>query len=118
MIEELVSRVFTARNLAHLAHWKTKSYSQHMALGDFYDSIIDALDEIVECYQGEFKLIGNVPLNSAPTMANITQYIKGECEWLDKNRDAISQGDSSIGNLVDSLHAIYQRTLYKLVNLQ
>lgn len=117
MIEELVARVFTARNIAHLAHWKTKSFSQHMALGDFYDQIIDAIDDIVEAYQGEFQLIGNVNLNSAPSQASIIKYLEGECEWLDENRDAISEGDSSIGNLVDTLHAIYQKTLYKLKNL-
>lgn len=118
MIEELVSRVFTARNIAHLAHWKTQSFSQHMALGDFYDGIIDSIDDIVEAYQGEFKLIGSVNLNSAPPQANIIQFLEAECEWLDKNRDAIAEGDSSIGNLVDTLHAIYQRTLYKLKNLK
>ena len=44
MIEQLISRVFYARNLAHFEHWRTKSYSQHKALGSFYDDVIDAVD--------------------------------------------------------------------------
>ena len=37
MIEELVSKVFSARNASHLAHWATKSYAEHQALGAFYE---------------------------------------------------------------------------------
>lgn len=40
MIEQLVSKVFAARNAAHLAHWSTGSYAQHVVLGDFYDGVI------------------------------------------------------------------------------
>ena len=53
MIEQLIARVFATRNAAHLLHWRGPSYAQHMALGDFYEAIIDKLDEIVECHQGE-----------------------------------------------------------------
>lgn len=35
MLEELIMRVFAARNAAHLEHWRTKSYAQHVALGSF-----------------------------------------------------------------------------------
>ena len=59
MIEELIAKVFAAREAAHLEHWRTKSYAQHQALGEFYDTIIDQIDELVECYQGNFGLIGD-----------------------------------------------------------
>ena len=61
MIEQLISRVFYARNLAHFDHWRTKSYAQHKALGKFYDEIIEALDALVEAHQGLNGLIGNIP---------------------------------------------------------
>ena len=44
MIEELVEKVFAARNEAHIAHWATKSFAKHMALNEFYDNIIDLID--------------------------------------------------------------------------
>lgn len=52
MIEELISRIFKTRNQAHLSHWKTKSFSEHKALGSFYDDVIDKLDDLVEACQG------------------------------------------------------------------
>ena len=42
MIEELVSHVFAMRNAAHLAHWATKSYSEHKALGKLYDDLMQS----------------------------------------------------------------------------
>jgi len=61
MIEQLIAKVFMARNNTHIAHWKTKSYAEHVALGDFYDKVIDLVDSLVECYQGNFGLIGDIP---------------------------------------------------------
>ena len=58
MIEELVARVFALRNAAHLEHWATNSFSKHMALGSFYDDIIDKTDKLVEAVgSGKFDLV-------------------------------------------------------------
>jgi DNA-binding ferritin-like protein len=116
MIEELVSRVFTARNVAHLAHWKTKSFAQHMALGEFYDSIIDQVDALVEAYQGQFGLIGNVPLK-APAKAEIISFLEDELEWLNENCEECTQENESLENLYQNIVASYQSVLYKLKNL-
>jgi DNA-binding ferritin-like protein len=116
MIEELVARVFTARNLAHLAHWKTKSYAQHMALGDFYDSIIDQLDALVEAYQGQFGLIGNVSIK-APAKAEIISFLEDELKWLNEYCEDCTQENESLENLYQNIVASYQTVLYKLKNL-
>lgn len=116
MIEELVSRVFTARNVAHLAHWKTKSYAQHMALGDFYGALPDQIDALVEAYQGQFGLIGNVSLK-APAKAEIISYLTEELAWMNDNYEEITKYNSSLENLLQNIVATYQSTLYKLKNL-
>jgi DNA-binding ferritin-like protein len=116
MIEQLVARVFTTRNLAHLAHWKTKSYAQHMALGSFYDALIEHIDSIVEAYQGAFDLIAAVPLG-APPKPELIAHLTEEWKWIAKNREQISKGDTSLQNQLDSLVETYQTTLYKLKKL-
>ena len=57
MIEELVEKVFAARNEAHVAHWATKSFAEHMALGEFYDNIIDLIDRLIEATKGITDLL-------------------------------------------------------------
>ena len=116
MINTLVAKMFSVRNAAHLAHFKTQSYAQHVALGDFYEKLIDATDELVECYQGEFGLI-NVASIPTSQSDNITGLLETELGWLKANREEVCKGDDSLENLFDAISAIFQRTIYKLENL-
>lgn len=116
MIEELVCRVFSTRNAAHLAHWKSKSYSQHMALGSFYDDVIEEIDTIVEVYQGNFGLIGDVEIDCKGP-ADITKRLREDAGWIAVNRAKISKGLTPVDNLIDGLLETYFQTIYKLQNL-
>ena len=115
MIEKLISRSFKTRNGAHLSHWKTKSFSQHTALGEFYDELIETLDKYVEAYQGAFGLVGDVP---GETIEDITKQLKGDVVWLEDNRAKLCANISALENIVDELSAVYLKTLYKLENLR
>ena len=118
MIEQLVSRVFYTRNAAHLAHWKTKSYAQHVALGAFYDGLVDNIDSIVEAYQGFYDLIATVPPKPGEMLPkDIISHISEECDWIDTNRSKIAQDTPALENIIDNLSALYMSTLYKLRNL-
>ena len=116
MIEELVVKVFATRAAAHLAHWKTKSYAQHAALGDFYDAIIDQIDGIVEAYQGSFGLIDVGDMNSK-TYTDIVKQLEADVVWIAKNRSKIAKDVYALENLIDGLTETYLKTLYKLKNL-
>ena len=82
MINVLVARVFAARNLAHLEHWKTKSYAQHMALNSFYDDVVDDIDSIVETYQGAFGLIKVPMLPEADAPKTFWRFSRRKCSGL------------------------------------
>ena len=116
MIEELVSRTFAARDVAHREHHRTSSYAQHVALNEIYDAIIDQIDDIVECYQGQNGLIGDYQVETSP-VPNITTWLMSELDWINTNREDITRGNAALGNLVDGLANIYQRSIYKLANL-
>lgn len=116
MIEQLVAKTFATRNAAHLQHWRTKSYAEHVALGEFYDGVIDAIDAIVESYQGAFKLIGDVDLEPVKTK-NMIELLLKDVMWIDENRSKISKGLCAIENQLDTLSDLYLSTLYKLKNL-
>lgn len=114
-IENLAARVFSARNISHREHWKTKSTARHEALGDFYDSIIPAIDEIVEVHQGMYGLIDDFEVEDQQAV-DIVSFIKSEAEWIESNRDKFSKCAAVLA-LIDDLTAIYARTAYKLANL-
>lgn len=120
MIEQLISRVFYARNLAHFEHWRatgTGSFAKHMALGSFYDGIIDAIDALVEAYQGAFELVGAIP---APkdTPTDCLKAFEADAAWIEENHENICQGHRAVANLLDSVTDTYLSAIYKLRNLK
>lgn len=120
MIEQLISRVFYARNVAHFEHWRATgegSFAKHMALGIFYVEVIEAIDRLVEAYQGEFKLIGNIPAPETPK-GDVLKLLEADAAWIEKNHEDICLGNRAIANLIDSLTGVYLSTVYKLRNLK
>jgi hypothetical protein len=119
MIEELASRVFYARNLAHFEHWRAEGvggYARHKALGKFYEDVIEALDTLVEAYQGAFELIGAIP--KTPTKASeILLVLVEDADWIEKNHEKICKGNRAVANLIDGVTGVYLSTIYKLRNL-
>jgi DNA-binding ferritin-like protein len=120
MIEQLISRVFYARNLAHFTHWRAKgdgSYAKHKALGKFYDGVIDAIDPLVEAYQGAFELIGAIPVPNEMEKDPL-KCLESDAEWIEKNHEEICKGNRAVGNLIDTVTGVYLSAIYKLRNLR
>ena len=126
MIEELISRVFYARNVAHFEHWRvcdedeefgTGSYAKHKALGKFYDNIIDAIDKLVEAYQGAFSLIGNIPAPKV-TEPDVLKLLEADAEWIEEHHEDICKGNRAVANLIDGVTEVYLSTIYRLRNLK
>lgn len=117
MIEQLAARVFAIRNCAHVAHWKTTSYSAHVALQKLYDKLPDKIDNIVEAYMGLFGPIGAVGSFDLSS-DDVAICIDDELEWLDTHRAKIALGSTLIENLLDELMQLYSSTRYKLVTFK
>ena len=54
-----ISLLLASRNQAHVFHWQTQSYATHKTLNEYYDNIIDLVDELVEGYQGKYGVLKN-----------------------------------------------------------
>jgi hypothetical protein len=116
-MEELIARIFKTRNQAHLAHWKTKSYAEHQALGSFYDELIDLLDKLVEACQGSKGIIGHVDLSCKDESVEIVKCLTEEANWISKNRSKVAHSVPALENILDEIVALYLTTIYKLKNL-
>lgn len=111
MVEQLIERMFALRDAAHIEHWKTDSYSQHTALGDYYDSVIELTDKYVEAHQGTFGIIET-------ESKDVSKLISDEIIWLNDNREVIAQGVPALENIIDEISGLHMKTLYKLENLR
>lgn len=120
MIEQLISRVFYARNVAHFEHWRATgagSYAKHKALGKFYDEVIEALDSLVEAYQGAFELIGDIPAPST-SAKDVLNLLEEDAAWIEEHHEEVCQGNRAVANLIDGVTGVYLSTIYKLRNLK
>jgi DNA-binding ferritin-like protein len=120
MIEDFVGRMFAIRDAAHLAHWAANgkgSFARHVALGKFYDKLIDKLDAYIEAYQGYFGLIG--PVKPIPyTRENIQEQIKGLASWMEAHCQEICREKPGLENMLQDIEALFATTFYKLKNLE
>ena len=117
MAGKIISIAFLSRDIAHKEHLKTKSYAQHVALGSFYDGIIDIVDSLAEMYQGRYGIISDVPTISLKGGKNIADKLEMLMGMIEDERKAYAQNDTPIQNKIDELVGLYLTTLYKLKNL-
>lgn len=120
MIEQLISRVFYARNVAHFEHWRatgTGSFAKHSALGSFYDDVIENIDSLVEAYQGAFDLVGNIPAPETPK-GDVLKLLETDADWIETNHESVCRGNRAVANLLDTVTSTYLSTIYKLRNLK
>jgi len=114
MVENLIEKVFHARDAAHIEHWKTNSYARHQALGEYYDEVVDTLDKFIEAYQGTFGIIGDVTGQEK----DVAKMIHDDIIWLNENRSRLAKNVPALENILDELTGLHMKTLYKLENLR
>ena len=88
-----------------------------MALGSFYDDVIEAIDSLVEAYQGAFDLIGNIPAPETPK-GDVLKLLEADADWIEEHHEDICQGNRAVANLIDSVTGVYLSAIYKLRNLK
>ena len=113
----LIARCLAIRTAAHYTHLQTRSYARHVALGEFYDALPDAVDEFAEVYLGLGGNLETFPAAVVPS-GQPADYIRALVRWLEGNREAVSEGHKALENIVDNITALAARTLYKLEHLR
>lgn len=118
-IAKIVGIMLMSRDFTHLAHLKSKgagAYAEHMALGGFYDSIVDMADALAEAVQGKYGIMeidipslkGDLedPIDALRTHVTMIENLCKKCEtsWID--------------NMVQEVETLYYSTIYKLENLK
>jgi len=112
---QFVGLLFLGRDVAHSVHLNTRSFSKHMALNTFYDSVIDLADSFAEAYQGRHGLMGQIAVPANKKAANIIEFLQSQLDEIEKCRyEVCDKSDTAIQNIIDEIVALYLSTLYKL----
>jgi hypothetical protein len=111
-----VSVLFHSGTNAHFMHLQTKSYSEHKALGRYYESVIDLADRWAEAYQGCYQVIDSYPSDFHIAKVPLT-YIEKIKDFVDGIRKVLPD-DSQLQNIIDEIVELLDSTCYKLKNLK
>ncbi len=99
---------------AHVLHLVSKSYAQHVALGDYYGAVPDMIDGIAETMQGKFGILTDYGCDcKIDQNLNPLTYFTECLNYVNKERTSLPQ-DSFLQNQIDELVALLEGTIYKL----
>jgi len=115
------SKLFESREMAHVYHLSVKgdmgSFAAHVALGAYYEGILELIDELIETYQGQYELVENFEMiDTADTKTKSPiEYFEELVMFVKSERNtALSAEDTHLQNIIDEVVGLIYRTLYKL----
>jgi DNA-binding ferritin-like protein len=100
----------------HFFHWSTDSYSKHKALGNYYDEVIDLVDDLVEAYMGCYSKITTFPSVYHMPKEPVA-YMESLKTFVDDARKDLPQ-ETQLQNIIDEIAQLIDSTIYKLKNLK
>ena len=116
---KLLSILLSSNTQAQVFHRQTKSFSEHMTLGEYYDEIIELVDGLTESAQGKYGILSGYvafPLVSYKDNTATIAYFTEICASVTELRKSIP--DTYLQNQIDSIEQLLYETKYKLVNLK
>jgi len=119
-VTQFFSKLFESREMAHIYHLKVKgdqgSYATHEALGDYYEEIVEILDDTIEVYQGQYGLVdGYDVIDTSDTKSKEPlAYFEELAEYIKHGKKCISDEDTHIHSLLDDVVCLIYKTIYKL----
>jgi DNA-binding ferritin-like protein len=109
--------LFHARQQAHFWHLDTKSFSEHKALQEFYEQILDLTDSLLEVYMGKGKKVdfGGVRMSfHAYNKQKMIEYFKKLARYINRRKKGLGPSDGDLSNIFDEILALTNKTLYLL----
>ena len=110
--EFLLTLLHSSTN-THLLHWTTKSYAEHVALGKYYDEVIELTDQLAEAMMGKFDSTPKFPESYYAPAATGKEELEALKDYVAEARKQLPQ-DSEIQNLTDSIAELIDSTLFLL----
>ena len=111
---EMLSKLFHARDVIHLAHLKTGSYAAHKALNEAYEYLLDFADDLVEMEQGKAGQTLDFTIPAASYQEPVG-FLKELNSFLTQVKGMYC--DATI-NKIEELQGNINQTLYKLTILK
>lgn len=120
-MESILAILLQARDVAHVMHWRTKSFAKHMALGELYELLTTFTDQLAEMAIGEIgdsDKLNSISWDQASVWDknNPNEFLAQLHMTLEKLKPTVIQKDWLI-NKYEELQGEVARVKYKIDNL-
>ena len=114
VIGEFIGTLLHSATITHFMHLRSTNYAQHIALGAYYDEIVELTDGVAEAIQGCYQeLIVDYPTAFGNPSVEPLAYILSLKDFVANMRDKMPQ-ESNIQNEIDAIATLIDSTAYKL----
>ena len=118
-MNNVLRNLMMAQRCAHVHHWKVKSLSLHLALGELYELLLDFADQLAEFYMGMTGQTVN------PSQSDANHFSEQDpIQFIRQLYDVLSDLKSSVPNegllinKYEELQGEVARIKYKMENLR
>lgn len=118
-MKELFKKLIEVRDVSHQMHWnKSETGFNHESLEEFYTSLLESTDELIEIYQGQFGLVDNFGEFDNVDFSDKIKYFGDFAEFVDNKRKDVPSNATHLNAIIDDIVIITYKLLYKLKNLK
>lgn len=118
---KFISKLFESREMSHIYHLQVKgdvgSHAIHLAMSDYYNNVLEMIDELTEIYMGQYDVIEGYDVidTNATKSKNVLDYFKELSEFIKNNKyNSFNKEDSHLQNIIDEILGLVYKTIYKL----
>lgn len=115
-IEEYLGTLQSAMKETWKSHLKTNKYSKHIALNEFYDDVVDLVDDLIEEYQGLHGVVENLKNILTTDEMDARDYLNELREMTEAGKEFFEEDE--LKSDVDAILSLIDKTLYKLNELK
>ena len=108
-----IAECLALRTAVHFAHLSSKSYAEHVALGDFYDTLLTLTDKYAEVYMGLEGQIKSWPTPASVERKDPVALLEDYLELVQAEL-AEDHDSEALTNILAGLEELTAQTLYKL----
>jgi hypothetical protein len=118
-LAKLALSLLAIRDQAHMFHWQTMSYEQHVAFGEFYEDFAEKMDELMENIMGK----GERPAFTEGTITLVGHSDDEVLQFSNTIENVLNielpnvvpaEGNDEIYNIVDEILAMVNKLKYLL----
>jgi DNA-binding ferritin-like protein len=117
-MKNVLEILLMAQRTSLMWHWKVKSFSMHLALGELYEKLTEMMDDLAEMYMGKYGTEDHVELSRPSPFSeqDPIEFIRQLHSALEQLESTIPQ-DGFIVNKYQEIQAMVSTVKYKLENL-